>query len=277
MPPSLIQIPTWAFRGGRWVKQEEDVPVVPRAASLTLLTWNVWFGKHRFHQRTAALLDEIQWRAPDVIALQEVTEGLVDVLTENPQIRAGYHLTEVSSRTFERYGVMLLSKIPFLGAGMVALPSQMGRRLLVGQLANGLGVATVHLESTASCVAERVQQLQIIQPLLAEATEDVVLMGDMNFAPEAEAESAALDPSFVDAWSKNLFAEPGYSVDCARNDLRRRNDDQHTQKRIDRVFVRSASWQVQGISLTGTSPIDGEGTFISDHFGLEAVLSSSPA
>lgn len=276
MPASLIQIPTWAFRKGRWEKQEDEVAEAPRPASLTLLTWNVWFGKHRFQQRTAALLDEIEWRAPDVIALQEVTEGLVEVLTEDSRIRARYHLTDVSGRTFERYGVMLLSKIPFLGAGMVALPSQMGRRLLVGQLANGLGVATVHLESTASCVAERVAQLKIIQPLLAAATEDVVLMGDMNFAPEAEAESAAIEPSFVDAWSKNLFGEPGYSVDCARNDLRRRNDESHTQKRIDRVFVRSERWQVQGISLTGTTPLDEEGTFVSDHFGLEAVLSSSP-
>ncbi len=276
MAASLIQIPTWAFRQGRWVKQEEDVPEAPRPSSLTLLTWNVWFGKHRFHQRAAALLDEIEWRAPDVVALQEVTEGLVEVLAGDSRIRARYQLTDVSGATFEGYGVLLLSKIPFLGAGMLALPSQMGRRLLVGQLANGLGVATVHLESTSSCVAERVKQLQIIQQLLSEATEDVVLMGDMNFAPEAAAENAALDPSFVDAWSKNLFGEPGFSVDCARNELRRRYDDSHTQKRIDRVFVRSSSWQVQGISLTGTSPLDEHGTFVSDHFGLEAVLSSSP-
>jgi endonuclease/exonuclease/phosphatase family metal-dependent hydrolase len=274
MAPQLIQIPTWAFRSGRWEKQEGDEPVVARAASLTLLTWNVWFGRHRFRERTEALLDEISWRSPDVIALQEVTAGLLEALVAHPQVRASYHLTDVSGATFERYGVLLLSKIPFLGAGLVGLPSQMGRRLLVGQLANGLGVATVHLESTAACAAERVAQLKIIQPLLAASTEDVVLMGDMNFAPEAEAESAALDPSFVDAWSKNLFADPGYSVDSSRNEMRRRYDESHTQKRIDRVFVRSASWQIDGVSLTGTAPIDLEGTFVSDHFGLEAVLSA---
>jgi endonuclease/exonuclease/phosphatase family metal-dependent hydrolase len=241
-----------------------------------LLTWNTWFGHRRFRERSAALLDELAWRSPDVVALQEVTPELVKLLVEHPFVRVHYQLSDVDSSTFDAYagyGVMLLSKQPFTSAGLLHLPSRMGRRLLVGQLASGLCVATVHLESTSARAAERAEQLRLIQPFLAGHAEDVVLMGDMNFAPEAPAETAALDPSFADAWTQRKPVDPGYTVDSLRNDLRRRTNG-HTQQRIDRIFVRGARWRVQGISLTGTTPIDEAGTFVSDHFGLEVVLES---
>lgn len=284
MSSALQPIPLWSFHGGSWLPRSASSPAggatpaaaAPPRSQLTLLTWNVWFGRHRFRERTAALLDEITWRAPDVIALQEVTEELLELLLAHPHIRAFYQLSDADGSTFERYGVLLLTKIPFVSTSLLPLPSQMGRRLLVGQLPDGLAIATVHLESTSACTSERIAQLRIIQPLLAAEFSDVVLMGDMNFAPESAAETAALDPSFVDAWLSNRFTDPGYTVDVARNDLRRRTDDAPTQRRIDRVFVRSARWRTEEISLTGVSPIDGHGTFTSDHFGLEALLGTSP-
>lgn len=285
MAVSLDPISPWAFREGRWSRvlklassgvatAPPETVAAPGPSTLTLVTWNTWFGRTKFRERSAALLDELSWRAPEVIALQEATEELVELLVAHPIIRAHYQLSDIDGSSFDPYagyGVLLLSKIPFVSAGLLHLPSRMGRRLLVGQLSNGLCLATVHLESTAECSAQRAEQLQIIQPFLAGSAEDVVLMGDMNFAPEAPAETAVLDPSFVDGWSLRKPIDPGYSVDSLRNDLRRRIGG-HTQKRIDRVFVRGARWQLDDISLTGTSPIDQAGTFTSDHFGLEAVL-----
>ena len=45
-----------------------------------------------------------------------------------------------------------------------------------------------------------------------------------------------------------------------------------SRKRIDRVFVRAARWRATHIELVGTEPIDAEGTFTSDHFGLSCTL-----
>lgn len=292
MAATLDPLSPWAFRRGQWERvpaaSQADAsspppapssgPSLAPASSLTLLTWNTWFGRLRFRERSAALLNELSWRAPDVVALQEVTEPLIRLIAADPYVRAHYQLSDLDGSTFERgasYGVLMLSRLPIARAGTLALPSRMGRRLLVAQLENGLTVATIHLESTPECALERAAQLRIIQPALAELSEDVVLMGDMNFAAEAPLETAALDPSFLDVWAQRHPGHPGYSVDSLRNDLRRQAEGgQHSQKRIDRVFLRSARWRADSISLTGTEAIDG-GLFISDHFGLEAVLTVS--
>lgn len=239
------------------------------------MTWNVWFGRHRQRERGAALLSEIAWRGADVIALQEVTEELLDLLTDDPVVRENFEITDADGSTFERYGVMLLSKIPITRASILPLPSQMGRRLVVAELANGLCVATVHLESTAPCIAERVEQLGIIQRHLA-SYPDVILLGDMNFGEDAPDESAAIDPRFQDAWLKNPFHDPGYTVDSHRNAMRQRIHGDYVQRRIDRAFVRSARWQVASVELAGVSPLDEQGTFVSDHFGLEIGLEGGP-
>ena len=47
-----------------------------------------------------------------------------------------------------------------------------------------------------------------------------------------------------------------------------------SRKRIDRVFLRSSHWTPRSIEILGTKPIHPDGTFISDHFGLEAVLTA---
>jgi endonuclease/exonuclease/phosphatase family metal-dependent hydrolase len=265
-----VELTPKGFRGKRWVA-EPLTPEAPAPESLTLLTWNVWFGRYRFAERTAGLLDELRWRAPDVVALQEVTEELLAKLTEDPLVRSTYQLSDTDSSTFERYGVVLLSRQPIRALTMLPLPSQMGRRLVAVQLACGLTVASVHLESMDASTT-RAAQLRIIQPWLLQRAEQVVLMGDMNFAPGAPEECAALDPTFADAWDHHGFSSPGYTADGLRNAMRRRFHEDPTQRRIDRVFVRTTEWRVQEISLTGISPLHDDGLCISDHFGLETVL-----
>jgi endonuclease/exonuclease/phosphatase family metal-dependent hydrolase len=267
----LLPIVPHAFAGNRW--EPAGAPGGARApAPVTLLTWNVWFGRHKLAARTAALLDEISWRTPEVIALQEVTEPSLALVLAHPAIRARYHLSDVSGQTFDRYGVVLLSSIPFRSLAILPLPSEMGRRLLIGTLANGLTVATIHLESTAECAAERAAQLRIIQPALAGLAEDYVLVGDMNFSPDAVLENQALLPELVDSWPALHPSLPGYTVDSSRNAMRQRVDPDPVARRIDRVFVRGQRWRAESIALTGVTPIDSSGTFVSDHFGLEAVL-----
>ena len=236
-------------------------------AELCIVTWNVWFGPYRFRQRAQALLAELGRRRPDVIALQEVTAPLLAAIHAEPWVREAYQVSELD---LLGYDVMVLARAPIAELATLALPSEMGRRLLVARLACGLDVATVHLESTAGCAPQRVEQLGIIQPLLA-GGQDVLLVGDMNFAPDAPRESAALDPGWVDVWPALRPDDPGYSIDSERNTMRLAAS-RPSKKRIDRVFARTQRFRAASIELIGTQPIDAEGTFVSDHFGLEVVL-----
>jgi endonuclease/exonuclease/phosphatase family metal-dependent hydrolase len=257
------------FIAGSWRDARRGTPG-KAAEELRLITWNVWFGSHMFEERRDALFTELERRRPDVVALQEVTHELYDELLLEQWLRTRYR---ISPRPLYGYDVAILSRRPIEKMFEIELPTAMGRRLLVAELA-GLTVATVHLESTAEEAAARAAQLGIIQPALAAFAADTVLVGDMNFEPGAPAETAALDPAFVDAWAALHPGEPGYTVDTDVNTMRFDVKSAPSHKRIDRVFVRSPRWQPRSIELIGTRPIDATGTFTSDHFGLEAVLAT---
>jgi tyrosyl-DNA phosphodiesterase 2 len=238
---------------------------------LRILTWNVWFGGYQFDERCAALVAELERRRPHVIALQEVTPALLEVLRETPWVE-GYYATDLDGSTIGGYGVLILTRLSVLRQDLLPLPSRMGRKLLVTELNNGLAVATVHLESTADRAAVRVEQLELIMPYLATLAGDVALVGDMNFSPSDAAETAAIDDAFVDVWPALRADEPGFTADSVRNRMRGNAEGYVVQKRIDRVFLRGRHWQPRSIELVGTSPIDADGTFASDHFGLEVTL-----
>ncbi|MEO8700435.1 MAG: endonuclease/exonuclease/phosphatase family protein [Kofleriaceae bacterium] len=247
----------------------------PRAATespvaLRVLTWNTWFGDHMFDERRAALLVELERRRPDVIALQEVTPDLLTALADAPWVRNAYQLSEIE--LWQRYDIALLARQPIRRLTALELPTQMGRRLLVAELACGLTVGTVHLESMKESSEPRARQLGLIQPYLAGLCEDTLLVGDMNFKPDDELETAALAPDLVDVWPQLHPEDPGYTADSERNPMRFALKPRLSRKRIDRVFLRGTTWKPTAIELVGTEPIDGDGTFISDHFGLEVTL-----
>ena len=243
------------FADGSW----DDAPRVERSApvDVRLVTWNVWFGGHMFDERCEALLAELQRRRPDVIALQEVTHALFVALLHEPWVRAAY---QISPRAMRAYDVVILSRLPIRRIVEVALPTSMGRRLVVAELACGLAVATVHLESTREEATTRAAQLGIIQPALVDRYDDVVLVGDMNFKPGDPIENAALDPDFVDVWPALRPGEPGYTLDTDINTMMIHVNRPPVHKRIDRVFSRSARWRARSIELIGTQPIDIDGT-----------------
>jgi tyrosyl-DNA phosphodiesterase 2 len=224
-----------------------------------------------FEERRDAVLAELRRREPDVIALQEVTPELLAAIFEEPWVRAAYQVSELEVLG---YDVLLLSRIPILRMVTVPLPTEMGRRLLVAELSCGLHVATIHLESTRECADRRATQLRMIQPYLAAASDDVVLVGDFNFEPGDPVETAALDESFVDTWPALRPDERGYTIDSVINTMRAQVTSTPSRKRIDRVFTRSKHWGATSIELVGTTPIDIDGTFSSDHFGLEATFTA---
>ena len=269
-PSTLTILAPQAFTSAEWQPAEPKAPSSP--VPVKLVTWNVWFGEHEFRARREALLADLARRRPDVILLQEVTRKLLTAITDAPWIRAGYQMSDADGSTFGRYGVVILSRIPIRRLVQLPLPTEMGRCLLAAELSCGLTVATSHLESMSEYASDRAAQLEIIQPYLSGSSPDVVFAGDMNFTPDAPAENAVLDPTFVDVWPALRGDEPGFTVDTNINEMRYMVNGKHSHKRIDRVFLRSAAWSPRAVTLVGVEPIDTDGTFISDHFGIEVEL-----
>ncbi len=236
---------------------------------MRLLTWNVYFGGHCFDERTDALVAELRRRRPEVIALQEVTVELAWKLGALGDL--GYASSDANGDSIGAfgYGVVLLARAPARGFRWFDLPSEMGRALVTCELESGLTVATVHLESLDESAA-RLAQIERIERALA-GKPDVVWCGDFNFRPD-EPEQAALDPAWLDAWPALHPDYPGYTVDTDVNTMRFQLKSKPTHKRIDRVLVRGARWRPRTIERVGTTPIDDDGTFVSDHFGLEVDL-----
>jgi len=169
------------------------------------------------------------------------------------------------------YDVLLLSRREVGSFAMIELPTMMGRRLLVAELACGLTVATVHLESLRDRASWRATQLGIILPWLAETYADSLLVGDMNFGDDDPVESELVAP-LVDVWRALHPGDAGFTIDSDLNSMRLAASGIPAHKRLDRVFLRSQRWRATAIERLGTEPIDDVGTFISDHFGLLTTL-----
>lgn len=229
---------------------------------MQLLTWNVYFGGHMFDERRDALVEELARLRPDVIALQELTYEHVDALST-----LSYASTLEISDWSGGYGVAIYTRLPIASMRELALPSEMGRSLVTVELGSGLTIATTHLESLDEA-ERRIEQIEIIQRRLA-SRDRVIWCGDFNLEPKSR-EQAAIDPSWRDAWTALHPDDPGYTVDTDINTMRYQLKEKRTQKRIDRVLSRGVA--ATAIELVGTKPIDVDGTFVSDHFGLLATI-----
>jgi len=182
-------------------------------ARITVATFNIWFDQHHARERHDAIMGLLEARRPDVIALQEVTSASLALVLAKPWIRAEYQPSDVDGRTLDRYGVVLLSRIPTRRMTLLPLPSGMGRKLLVFELeVDGMtvNVATVHLESLKESDARGVQLGLIFEHL--DASEHAILMGDFNFCSSWAEENARIRPEYLDVWPAVRPDHPGYGI-----------------------------------------------------------------
>ena len=112
--------------------------------SLSVLTYNVWFGEHNFDDRVRAIIQIVLDSDADVVCLQEVTGNFLKMFLRNDTILQRYYL---SGNGIRGYGVCVLTKFPchFAETG---LESHMGRSLLMAESRiNGQAVllCTAHL------------------------------------------------------------------------------------------------------------------------------------
>lgn len=279
--PERLALPVLRWRSGAW--SPHAGPAAAPDSPWRIATFNTWFQGGDRPQRYAGLLNVLQASEADFIVLQEVTNELLDHLLAADWVRSRWCVSHAPIRpdAVPRHGMALLSRAGHRHPVLHALPTHMGRGLLVADVPLPDGgrwqLATVHLESMRAHAGTRSAQLERVFALL-EDVPDVVLAGDFNI-DVGDDEQRQLDPRYQDAWAGLHPGEPGYTQDTGRNGMLARARGEARQKRIDRVLLRSDGGRLAatGIALIGTRALDDRGrVFPSDHFGLLASVAYSP-
>lgn len=256
----------------RWRGAEGETTDTTRDV-LTVATFNVWFDEYHARQRYAAVANELERDAPDVMVFQEVTAPALDVLLARPWIRAEYRSAAVTGRRVGNYGMLILSRLPLEGAVYSRLPTAAARGLLTaGVEVNGtcLTVGCVHLDSGKASARLRERQLAAIFEATA-PERDVVLLGDFNMRDH---EDGGIDPRYRDVWPSLRPDDPGYTEDTSINLMRLDSTQKERHVRFDRVLLKGDGWVAKDIELLGTAPISPTlpRVFPSDHFGVRCRL-----
>jgi tyrosyl-DNA phosphodiesterase 2 len=281
MPNSAVILPIHAFDAstGKWESIEASDKTTQRD-TLTIATFNIWFGDLFATERHQAVADLLEAHQPDFFALQEVTRKSLSLFLQNDWIRQHYFVSDINASTFSPlhgYGVVLFSRLPVQKFRLMSLPSMMGRRFLVAEvLVNDtvFHVGTVHLESQKMSETVRGHQLKAIFENL-DSVSNAIVMGDFNFCATWEKENKRILPQYTDIWAHVHPDRDGFTEDTSINVMRYNVRGKHKQVRFDRILLKSSRWQAQSIDLLGTQPIapDLPDIFPSDHFGLLTHIS----
>ncbi|NXY98576.1 DUF504 domain-containing protein [Streptomyces sp. BR123] len=293
--PRLLRAPfftartphAWDPADGAWRPAGTPPPGAAEPGTATgpgrvrLLTWNtLWDRYDAPHIATARrrplLLAALEAADADVIALQEVEPELLGMLLAQPWVRAGYTVgTDPAGKDVDTSGLLLLSRLPVAEAGLHLLgPYKAVAAVTVHTAGGPLVVAGVHLTSdhTEGGAELRGTELARIQEGLSGIDADVALLGDFNDGrggPEGPA--AAL--GMRDAWTEvHGVQDSTPTFDPVANPLAAVGSLSGRPGRLDRVLLRSAAAEVRRAVLRGDSPAADDGLFVSDHYGVEAVL-----
>lgn len=256
---------------GAWV-EVDDAQSADRD-ELTVATFNIWFDEYHAEQRYRAIADLLRERRPDVIVLQEVTPGALEIFLDQEWIREEYLSASVVGGGAGNYGMLTLARVPVVRASYSQLPTRQTRGFLEVELAiDGARqiICCVHLDSGKSSARLRGWQLRRIFRALSTA-ENAVVLGDFNMR---DAENERIVAPFCDVWPALRPHDPGYTENTSINLMRfdARNKKRHV--RFDRVLLKGNRWRAASIDLLGTDPISAEmpRVFPSDHFGVECRL-----
>lgn len=239
---------------------------------LRVLTLNIWFGRAHREQRTDALIELLLRLDPDIVALQEMTEGVLKRLVADTRLGANYWFSDREGITFSNYGVVVLSKVRPSHCDLWPLTSTMNRALIDVRWELPVGtvqLGAVHLESRRPNGAARITQMEEAAPML-NAGDWTLWVGDFNFC-SGFPENDAIPPGFHDLWPHLRGTDPGWTIDTARNRMTALEKQREKRVRFDRIMMatRKPGWLPRAIELVGDQALAPD-VFVSDHFGLVA-------
>ncbi|MEV0389417.1 poly(A) polymerase [Nonomuraea sp. NPDC050643] len=249
------------------------MPAAPR-----VLTWNTLWDRYDSDlidtaRRRPLLLAALEKADADVIALQEVEPALLWMLLATPWVRAHHTLgTDPHGQDVDDGGLLLLSRLPVREAARHELGPHKSVAAIVVDTATGpLTVAVTHLTSDHSRdgAARRRAELAGIAEGLAGVDGDLILLGDFNDGTDTPASALGLR----DAWTEAYGSDQTPTFDPVVNPLAAISSRSGRAARLDRILLRGRP-RVLSATLHGDAP-DPEGLYISDHYGVEAVLDVS--
>ena len=242
---------------------------------LRVLTYNVLADPLRVDERIPPLMAVLEKADADIIALQEVAPWFVQLLHQQPWVRA-YQESKMDGMRAYPGGQYILSRYPIQSCWAEILPGQQRRTALYADIHVGdtnLRVATTHMESYLEDGPVRAAQLGRIFARLR-GTEHALLLGDLNFG-DGEPESSNLNSSYEDLWLALHPGDQGFTWNIEQSQLaREKSFPGEPSRRLDRILLHSNAWRGASISIVGDQPVvpGKRDLFPSDHFGLVAEL-----
>lgn len=228
-------------------------------AELRIVSWNVWFDEASGAQRYPRIIAHLRAQDADVICLQECTRGFRERLAAS-ELARDYRISQGDDPA--GYCNAILTRAAPLAAGVIALPSRMGRSAPWVDVALGarrLRVVNVHLESldTDASIARRAQQLALI---VAAAPAPCAIVGDVNFG-DADARRPELPAGWSDL-AQALGRAGTVTYDVERNPFARASAAPgEPGRRLDRMLLSPGltgrDYAVQAVGLSDHEAILG--------------------
>ncbi|MCX5384463.1 endonuclease/exonuclease/phosphatase family protein [Streptomyces sp. NBC_00083] len=236
------------------------------------VTLNIWGRGSAWRRRLPLVRAEIARLAPDVVGLQEVWRRGSRCQAEQIADALGYHVTYAPAVTrLDRsvQGNALLSREPVTRHDVLPLPTPAGvePRSVLRAETGATTVLVTHLTWEWEHAHIRQRQVRFLAELAARSERDVVVLADLNAAPDTE-EVRWLTSRLADVWAC-AGGGPGHTFTPANGFARK---DREPARRID--FVLSDGLRATHAELAFTTPVRAglRQVWPSDHFGVVCDL-----
>jgi tyrosyl-DNA phosphodiesterase 2 len=248
----------------RWLKYQKANQTVKGLTELSLLTWNMWFGKTHLDVTIKTVIGIIEELNPDVVGLLQTTPQILQILEKAPFIRQTYYLSDVDGSTLKPYGVVLLAKFPFGMINHRPLVSKSGREMLIAYLKvnkTDLWINAACLESHKSAPESRLEQARSLNGKITAQENSFLLLSANNWGEEERKLISSQFTKHTDSWHALHPEENGYTIDTSVNTMINREIQLkggiplRRRDRSDFVYYSGKGWKLNSIKVVGNQSI----------------------
>jgi len=215
---------------------------------IKFLTWNIWGLGPDMEKRMHKISETIDHEHPDVIALQEVTADVYEILKleswfssyiSNPPLEQKEFNLLFCKKSASGRRIKDIQYIPLKNSQMERGYLSTTIYLSIPSFAEEISfeIITSHLESTGEFKDTRCSQLrEILAQLSKNNASDVIFLGDTNLNGN-EGDGIINQFMFNDIWpSIHGFQNPGYTRDSVRNPTNLPPGISDYRLRLDRCY-----------------------------------------